>query len=79
MRMRQNLADLESAFHEQIEHERERAVRVRREAELRARKRQAERTHKRGTMRFFLLWVALLATAIIVTIAMFQTLYIVMG
>jgi hypothetical protein len=79
MRMRQNIADIESAFHEQIEAERERAVRVRREAELRARKREMERTHKRGTMRFFLLVLTLLATAILVTIAMFQTLYIVMG
>ena len=77
--MRQNIADLESAFHEQIEAERERAARIRRDAELRARKREMERTHKRGTMRFFLLVLTLLTTAVLVTIAMFQTLYIVMG
>jgi membrane glycosyltransferase len=79
MRMRQNLADLESAFHRQIEEERERAVRVRREAELRARKREVERTHKHGTMRFFALVVALILTAVVVTYAMFTTLYYVMG
>jgi len=79
MRMRQNLADLESAFHEQIAEERERAVRVRREAAARTRKREVERVHKHGTMRFFVLVLTLIATAVIVTYAMFQTLYYVMG
>jgi len=79
MRMRQNIADFESAFEKQMEAERLRAERIRRETVARARRRRMERVHTRGTMRFWLLVLTLLATAVIVTIAMFQTLYIVMG
>lgn len=79
MRMRQSLADLESAFTEQIEEERERAARVQREAVVRTRRRRVEQQHRRGTMRFTLLVVALLATAVLVTVAMFQVLLHVMG
>jgi hypothetical protein len=35
--------------------------------------------HKRGTLRFVLLVLMLIATAVIVTVAMFKTLYVVMG
>jgi hypothetical protein len=77
--MRQNLADLESAFVEQIHHERERAARVQREAVERTRRRETERKHKQGTMRFWLLVLTLLGTAVLVTVAMFQALYYVMG
>jgi hypothetical protein len=79
MRMRQSLADIESAFAEQIEEERERAARLQREAEVRLQRRRVEQQHRRGTMRFALLVITLLATAILVTIAMFQALYLVMG
>ena len=41
--------------------------------------RHRERRHKRGSMRFGLLVLILLATAVLVTVAMFQTLYFVMG
>jgi hypothetical protein len=79
MRMRQSLAQLERAFTEQTEQDRHRRERIRREAELRARKRELERTHKRGSMRFGILVLILIATALLVTIAMFETLYLVMG
>jgi cell division septal protein FtsQ len=79
MRTRQSLADIESAFAEQIEEERERAARVQREAEARLQRRRVEQQHRRGTMRFAVLVITLLATAILVTIAMFQALYLVMG
>jgi len=79
MRMRQELADIESAFTEQIEQEREATARARREAVVRTRRRETERVNKQGTMRFWLLVLTLLATAIVVTIAMFETLYYVMG
>jgi hypothetical protein len=46
---------------------------------MRTRQRHIERSHKHGSMRFFLLVLTLIATAVIVTIAMFQTLYYVMG
>ena len=79
MRMRQNIAEFESALAEQMEAERLRAERVQRETTLRARQRQIERVHKGGTVRFWLLVLTLLLTAVVVTIAMFQTLYMVMG
>ena len=79
MRMRQSLAEIEEAFVEQIEEDRYRRERVVTQAERRTRKRRAERTQRRGSMRFLLLVLTLIATAVIVTIAMFQTLYYVMG
>ena len=79
MRMRQSLAEIEEAFVEEIEEDRERRERLARRAELRARQRHIERTHKHGSMRFVVLVFTLIATAVIVTIAMFQTLYYVMG
>jgi hypothetical protein len=79
MRMRQTLADFEATFYEELEEERERAERQRVEAERRIRRRNAVRSHKHGSVRFALLVLTLVATAVIVTIAMFQTLYYVMG
>jgi hypothetical protein len=79
MRMRQSLAQLERAFVDEIEQDRDKAERLRREAERRARKRHLDKTHKRGSMRFGLLYLILIATAALVTLAMFETLYYVMG
>jgi membrane glycosyltransferase len=79
MRMQQSLADIEEAFVEEIEEDRERRERLARRAEMRLRQRHIERSHKQGSLRFFLLVLTLIATAVIVTIAMFQTLYYVMG
>jgi membrane glycosyltransferase len=79
MRMRQSLAELEEAFFDEIEEDRHRRERLRAEAEQRTRMRHSYRTQRHGTMRFFLLVLTLVATAVIVTIAMFQTLYYVMG
>ena len=78
-RMRQTLADFERAFHEETHEDRARRESLRREAVLRSQRRRIEQTHKRGTARFLVLVLVLIATAVIVTIAMFQTLYIVMG
>ncbi|HEY4097708.1 MAG TPA: hypothetical protein VGM33_19450 [Baekduia sp.] len=79
MRMRQSLAQLERAFVDEIEQDRDQAERLRRETELRARKRHLEKTHKRGSMRFGVLMLILIGTAVLVTVAMFETLYYVMG
>jgi hypothetical protein len=79
MRMRQSLAEFEATFFEELEEERERAERIVEEAERRTRRRRAVRTSKQSSMRFALLVFTLIATAVIVTIAMFQTLYYVMG
>jgi membrane glycosyltransferase len=77
--MRQSLAEIEEAFVEEIEEDRDRRERLARRAEQRSRQRHIERTHKHGSMRFALLVLTLIATAVVVTIAMFQTLYYVMG
>jgi hypothetical protein len=79
MRMRQSLAQLERAFVDEVEQDRDKAERLRRDSELRARKRQLEKSHKRGSMRFGVLMLILIGTAVLVTVAMFETLYYVMG
>ena len=78
-RMRQSLDEFERAFAEETHVDRARRESLRRGAVLRARQRNLERVHKRGTARFVVLVLVLIATAVIVTIAMFQTLYVVMG
>jgi cell division septal protein FtsQ len=79
MRMRQSLSEIEEAFFEEIEEDRERRERLRRHAEQRARHRRVARTHRHGTLRFAVVMLVLLATAVVVTIAMFRALYLVMG
>ena len=79
LKMRQSLAHFERAFVEDLAADRARAERLRREAVERSRQRQIERTHKRGSMRFAVLVLILIATAVLVTVAMFETLYYVMG
>ena len=77
--MRQSLSEIEEAFFEEIEEDRERRERLRRHAEQRARHRRVAKTHRHGTLRFTAVMLVLLATAVVVTIAMFRTLYLVMG
>ena len=77
--MRQSFAQFEEAFLEESQADAARRERLRREAAYRSRDRQLQRVHKRGTVRFTLLVLTLIATAVLVTVAMFQALYIVMG
>ena len=77
--MRQSLADLEAAFVEEIDADRERRERIQAKAIRRTRVRHQERVKKRGSLRFWLVLLTLIATAVVVTIAMFETLYYVMG
>jgi uncharacterized MAPEG superfamily protein len=79
MRMRQSIAEIEDAFFDEIEDDRERRERLRKRADRRQRERQAKRTHRHGTMRFALLVLVLLGTAVLVTWAMFATLYYVLS
>ena len=74
MRMRQSLAQFEATFREEAVEDRRRAERLRREAAQRSYTRRIERQTKHGNMRFVLLLVTMIATAVVVTIAMFQTL-----
>ena len=77
--MRQSINELEEQFAEQAEAERARRARMVHTAQRRALARRRERSHKRGTVRFLLLCLVLLATAVLVTVAMFQALYWVMS
>ncbi|HEX8158116.1 MAG TPA: hypothetical protein VF526_12095 [Solirubrobacteraceae bacterium] len=78
-RMRQSLDEFERAFVEETYEDRARRDSLRRKAIMRSRERDLQRVHKRGTARFIVLVLVLIATAIVVTVAMFQTLYVVMG
>ena len=79
MRMHQRLADIEAAFVEEIEEDRERRERLQAQAIRRTRVRHREKAHRHGSLRFWLVLLTLIATAVVVTIAMFETLYYVMG
>jgi anti-sigma-K factor RskA len=77
--MRQSLADIEAAFVEEIDADRERRERIQAHAIRRSQVRHRQRARKHGSLRFWLVLLTLIATAVIVTIAMFETLYYVMG
>ena len=77
--MRQSLDEFERAIVEETYSDRARRESLRRKAVLRSRQRSLEKVHKRGTARFILLALMIIATAVVVTIAMFQTLAYVMG
>ena len=79
MRMRQSIAQLERAFVQEIELDRARRERLRRTAAQRSRVRRVTRKQQRSSLRFFVLVLSLIATAVLVTVAMFETLYYVMG
>ena len=79
MRMQQSIAQFERAFREEAEESVARRERLRREAIHRSRQRRVERVHKAGKLRFIGLALSILATAVIVTIAMFETLALLVG
>ncbi|HEY8866003.1 MAG TPA: hypothetical protein VIM22_03660 [Solirubrobacteraceae bacterium] len=77
--MRQSIGQLERAFVEEVVLDRQRRENLRHTAAKRSRQRRVERTHQRRSLRFFLLVLSLIATAVIVTIVMFETLAYVAG
>lgn len=79
LKMRQSLAHFEEQFRRDMERERTRSQRLQRHVWVRSRNRSIERQTKRGTLRFWLLVLALIATAVGVTVAMFETLYLLLG
>jgi hypothetical protein len=74
MRMRQSLAQFEAAFLEEAEDSVVRRERLRTEAAQRSKVRRVERSRKAGTVRFALLTLSIIVTAVLVTIVMFETL-----
>jgi hypothetical protein len=79
LRMRQSLAEFEAAFKEEAVEERLRRERLREEAAERSRVRRVQRLEKRGNMNFTVLVLVILLTTVVVTIAMFQTLSLLIG
>jgi hypothetical protein len=78
-RLRKSIRDFEEAFHEETEADRRRREELARRATVRTHTRRLEKQHKHGTLRFVLLVLLLTAVAVGVTVAMFETLYVVMG
>jgi hypothetical protein len=79
MKMRQSLAQLEEEFRDEMQREQTRSERIRRDAVRRTRTRHRVKAKKRSSMRFWILVLSLVATAVGVTIAMFETLYYLLG
>jgi membrane glycosyltransferase len=79
MKMRQSLAQLEQEFRHEAQLDRSRGETLRRHAARRSRLRTHEREKKRSSLRYWVLVLSLIATAVIVTIAMFETLYLLLG
>jgi hypothetical protein len=79
LRMRRSLAEFEAAFRDETVEERLRRERLRRQAAERSRMRRAQRLHKRGNVNFAVLVLAIVLTTVVVTIAMFQTLSLLVG
>ncbi len=79
MKMRQSLAQLEQEFRQEMQLDRRRREHLRRRAIVRSRKRTVERQKKRSSIRFWLLVFSLVATAVIVTVGMFESLYYLLG
>jgi hypothetical protein len=79
MKMRQSLAQLEQEFRHEMELDQARRDSLRRRAVVRSRTRHRVKERKRSSIRFWLLVLSLIATAVIVTVAMFETLYYLLG
>jgi hypothetical protein len=79
MKMRQSLAQLEQEFRHEMQLDRSRRENLRKRAVVRSRKRHHERERQRSSARFWMLALSLIATALIVTAAMFETLYRLLG
>jgi hypothetical protein len=74
MKMRQSVAEFERAFHEHTHVDRARRHEVRREAIKRTKVRHRERHVQSQFRRFVTLMVSLVATVVLVSYGMFETL-----
>jgi anti-sigma-K factor RskA len=79
LRMRQSLAQLEEEFRDEMQRAQVRDEQRRRNAVQRTRVRTRARRQKRSSIRYWLLVFSLIATAVGVTVAMFETLYYLLG
>ena len=79
MKMRQSLAQLEQEFLHQRELESRRQNHLKRTVAVRSRQRWQARERKRSSVRFYILTGSLVLTAVLVTVAMFATLYLLLA
>jgi anti-sigma-K factor RskA len=79
MGMRNSLAQFEEALVEETYADRARRTAIERKVAARADERRRAKLHRHGSLRFAALVLVLVATAVLVTVVMFETLYIVMG
>ncbi len=79
MKMRQSLAQLEQEFRHEAQLDRSRRETLHRHAVRRSRRRTHAREVKRSSVRYWLLILSLIATALIVTAGMFESLYRLLG
>jgi hypothetical protein len=79
MRMRESIESFELAFEHEAAVERRRRKQLRQRAANRSRARLIQRTEQRGTVAFAFLVVALILTAVTVTVVMFESLAWLMG
>jgi hypothetical protein len=79
MKMRQSLAQLEQDFRHETQLDRHRRESLRRQAMRRSRARTHVRERKRSSLRYWLLVLSLIVTALLVTAAMFETLYLLLS
>jgi hypothetical protein len=79
MKMRQSLAQLEQEFLYEAQLGQRQKEQFQRHAEIRSRQRWHARERRRSSVRFYVLTLSLVATAVIVTVAMFVTLYLLLS
>ncbi len=79
MRMRQSIAEFEAAFREEAAESVVRRERLRTHAAQRSRIRRVQRQRQQGKLRFTLLALSIIVTAVVVTIVMFETLAMLAG
>jgi hypothetical protein len=78
-KMRQSLSQWEQEFRTEAERDRNRRESLRRQAVRRSRVRTHQRARKRSSMRYWVLVLTLVGTAVIVTALMFETLYLLLS
>jgi hypothetical protein len=79
MKMRQSLAQLEQEFLHETQQDRGRRESLRKQAVRRSRVRAVQRQRKRGSMRYWVLVLSMVLTALIVTAGMFESLYLLLS
>jgi hypothetical protein len=75
MKMRQSLAEFEREFLYETQRDRKHSAHLRRDVVVRSRKRSYERRQKQSSIRFWALALSLVTTAVLVTVAMYFSLY----